>query len=315
MLAGDLVLVVAVVFAANILFAFRVEEPVVRIVVGTLFVLLCPGYAFVAALFPESSSTSGRGESVSVDGFERLLLAVGSSIVLAPLLGLALNYTPVGLEPTAVVTTISAFTLIMALIAAWRRSFLPPDRRYTLSIGHHIPPLRALLINRENMAGTVAAIVVLAALVTAVGGVGWAIYERSPGETFTEFYVLSDEGSEKAVMNGYPDELTVNEPSSVRVGVANEEHRPLNYTIVTSLQKVRSDNGSTTVVTFRELDRTRTTTLRHGEEWNESVVFAPSMTGENLRLTFSLYIGAAPDNPATTEPYRRTYVWVDVDEQ
>lgn len=313
MLAGDLVLVVAVVIATDLLFVFGVDRPLVRVVTGTPFVLLCPGYALVAALFPESKPAPVAGGSARVGGAERLLLAVGLSIVLSPLLGLALNYTPAGLAPAAVVATISAFTLTVTVVAAWRRSSLAPERRFTLGRWND-SMLGVSLTDRDSASGTVAAVVVLAALVAAVGGVGWTVYERPPGETFTEFYVLDDGGS-GAVMDDYPDRLTIGETTSVRVGVANEEHRTVTYTVVTSLQEVRRDDGVSAVVTSRELDRTRTPTLRDGEEWVAPIVFTPSVggKGESFRLTFSLYVGDAPETPTIVDPYRQVYLRVGVD--
>jgi len=310
LLAGDLVLVVAVVVSTDLLFVLGVDRPLIRIVTGAPFVLLCPGYAFVAALFPESPPASVGDVPPRIDGSERLLLAVGTSVVLSPLLGLALSYTPVGLAPSAVVATVSTFTLTLTLIAAWRRSRLVPGRRFTLVTGR-ARPLRAALAGQSGSLGTAAAVVVLLALVTAVGGVSWAAYERPPGETLTEFYVLPGNESGK-VMNGYPDRLAPGD-TTVRVGIANEEHRAVTYTVVTSLQEVRRDDGSVVVVASQELDRIRTPPLRDGEEWVAPVSVSPSNNGESdgLRLTFSLYVGSAPANPGVKGAHRRTYIWVN----
>ncbi len=59
----------------------------VRIFLGLLFVLFLPGYIFVAALFPKKAD---------VDSIERVALSFGLSIAIVPLIGLILNYTPLG---------------------------------------------------------------------------------------------------------------------------------------------------------------------------------------------------------------------------
>jgi len=56
----------------------------VRIILGLLLVLFLPAYSLTAALFP------GKG---GLDGIEQVAVSFGLSIVVVPLLGLALNYT------------------------------------------------------------------------------------------------------------------------------------------------------------------------------------------------------------------------------
>src|SRR5699024_12451412 len=104
------------------------------ILLGLVFALFAPGYAFIAALFPErgprvedtaatdgeeserSAATldesvqeaaddrSGLSERVdprragSIDGIERVALSFGLSIAITPLIGLLLNFTPFGIR-------------------------------------------------------------------------------------------------------------------------------------------------------------------------------------------------------------------------
>ena len=60
------------------------NETPVRIILGLLLVLFLPAYSLTAALFP------GKG---GLDGIEQVAVSFGLSIVVVPLLGLALNYT------------------------------------------------------------------------------------------------------------------------------------------------------------------------------------------------------------------------------
>ena len=93
----DLILVFG--FALTALVVASVPEfsvTVARPIIGTIAVLFVPGYAFIAALFPQKA-TLGNGV--------RLALSFGLSIVIVPLLELGLNYTPWGvrLGPTLVI--------------------------------------------------------------------------------------------------------------------------------------------------------------------------------------------------------------------
>jgi hypothetical protein len=91
-----------------------------RYVLGTIFVLWLPGYAFIKALFPQnlpftkalehSRDTSEK----SLEAIERIALSVGMSIALVPIVGLLLNYTPWGISLTPVVLSLLALTTVFA---------------------------------------------------------------------------------------------------------------------------------------------------------------------------------------------------------
>ena len=85
---------------------------VFRWIIGSIFVLFLPGYVTVQALFP-----TGRG----LDSIERFALSVGLSLAIAPLIGLALNYTPWGVRLDPIMVSLSLFTLAVAAAAAYRR--------------------------------------------------------------------------------------------------------------------------------------------------------------------------------------------------
>jgi uncharacterized membrane protein len=77
-----------------------------RYVLGTVYVLLLPGYATVEALYPEERS---------LKPLERLALSI------VPLIGLALNYTPLGIRLWPVTIAIALYTLTTATTALYRK--------------------------------------------------------------------------------------------------------------------------------------------------------------------------------------------------
>jgi len=311
----DVVGVMILVAATDLVFLFTDGETGLELVLGPLFVLFLPGYAVVTALFPKHSGqwTEMENDSASegVDGIERLLLSVGISVVVAPLFALTLNFAPVGLDPTAVAATLSAFIVVATGIGAWRRARIPPERQFALPVGRWTGSARRVL-GGGGPPRTAVTVIIVAALVIAAGSVTWAALARPPGESFTEFYLLSENTSDGLVMNDYPRQLTVDETASFRVGVTNQEAQALAYSVVVSLKRVQTGDGSSTVLQRRTLTRVRTPELTPGQEWQRPVAITPQMVGEDLRLTFSLYRGDSPENSATTQPYRQTYIYIDV---
>jgi uncharacterized membrane protein len=89
---------------------------ILRWVLGTLFVIYLPGYAFIEALFINPSY--GRKE---LDQIERFALSMGMSIALVPLVGLLLNYTPWGIRLEPIVISLSLLTLVCIFVATYRK--------------------------------------------------------------------------------------------------------------------------------------------------------------------------------------------------
>ena len=117
--------------AATAIIVFTVPEdafPLVylRYVLGTIFTLWLPGYAFVKALFPQNlpfAKALARSLNTSekdLDAIERIALSVGMSIALVPIVGLLLNYTPWGIRLTPIVLSLLALTTIFATAAVIR---------------------------------------------------------------------------------------------------------------------------------------------------------------------------------------------------
>ena len=89
-----------------------------RYVLGTIFVLWLPGYAFIKALFPTQVPIKLPTETL--DTIERIALSAGMSLALVPIAGLLLNYTPWGIRLTPIVLSLLALTTVFATIAVIR---------------------------------------------------------------------------------------------------------------------------------------------------------------------------------------------------
>jgi hypothetical protein len=89
-----------------------------RNVLGVIFVLFLPGYAVIKALFPVNMPIRTSTESLAAA--ERFALSISMSIALVSIVGLLLNYSPWGIELTAMVLSLLALTLIFATAAVVR---------------------------------------------------------------------------------------------------------------------------------------------------------------------------------------------------
>jgi hypothetical protein len=123
-------LTIAIAVATAIV-AFTIPEDAsplvyVRYVLGAVFVLWLPGYAFIKALFPQNlpfAKALARSLDTSekdLDAIERIALSLGMSIALVPIVGLLLNYTPWGIRLTPTVLSLLALTTVFATAAVIR---------------------------------------------------------------------------------------------------------------------------------------------------------------------------------------------------
>jgi len=77
----------------------------VRNVLGLIFILFLPGFAFIKALFP------------NLEEIEHIALSIGMSIALVSTAGLLLYYSPWGLDFVTIILFLVTFTLVSATTA------------------------------------------------------------------------------------------------------------------------------------------------------------------------------------------------------
>ncbi|RJS97631.1 DUF1616 domain-containing protein [Halococcus sp. IIIV-5B] len=295
----------------------------IRIVLGLPFVLFLPGYAFVAALFPEAGRTADpteddesedrieRAREDGIDGIERVALSFGLSIAVSPLIGLALNFTPFGIRLVPIVVAIGGFTLVAVAVAAARRLALPAADRFRIPLGRWYAATRTEMFDPETRMDQVLNVVLAVSLLLAVSSVAYAVATPTAGESFSEFYLLTENETGALTAENYPENFTEGAGQPLVVGVSNHEHRPTNYTVVAQLQRVRVANNTTRVLERSPIQRF-SPRLADNETWTRRHTVTPTMTGDRLRLTYLLYRGPAPANPTTGNAYRETHLWVNV---
>jgi uncharacterized membrane protein len=324
-LPADLATVLILVLATNlaVLLPFVNRTPL-RIAFGLPFLLFLPGYAFIAALFPEQGSApdhsgedteraanlGGRG----LDGVERVALSMGLSIAIVPSFGLVLNFTPFGIRLVPVLVGVSAITVGFVALAAARRKALPESERFRVPYMEWLETGRAEIFEPETRLDGLLNVALACSILLAVGVVGFAIMVPPDGESFTEFYLLGENDDGELVIDNYPEEFVVGESQSVVVGIGNHENQPMDYTIVVQLQAVEVSGNETTVVERQEVDRFESPTIADNETWQTKRGITPTVTGEELRLQYLLYRDSVPGTPTVDNAYRDNHLWIDVSE-
>lgn len=333
-----------------------ISDTPLRIILGLPFVLFVPGYAFICALFPEAgtqTTNSAQSETpvpyaddqgeqppptddqirtqadTGIDGIERVALSFGTSIAIVPLIGLVLNFTPFGIRLGPIVASIGSFVLFTTAVAARRRHALPTDEQFCVPYRSWISSTRSELLSPETRTDAALNVLLVLSVLLAVGSVGYAVAVPKEGESFSEFYLLTETDDGEMVADEYPTSLTQRTSAPLVVGVTNNEYRRINYTVVVQLQRVSVDNESiandsavfetgranqTTnlQVTEREQLERFTTTLRHNETWQQQHEITPTLTGSNLRLQYLLYRDRPPAVPGEDTAYRSLHLWVNV---
>src|SRR5262249_36620021 len=110
---------------------------VLRLVLGVPAVLLLPGFALTALLFPRARD---------VDGFEGMALAGGPSVAQAPLIALALDRSTWRLTPASLIVSTCIVTCLWCLLAVIRGAGLTPEPGPAAALG---PGLRGAAPGRR----------------------------------------------------------------------------------------------------------------------------------------------------------------------
>lgn len=350
-LPADLAAVtLGVVLTLGSVFLPVISDTPLRVAFGLVFVLFLPGYAFIAALFPEAgesptttnstehskpdeegdngrptpepgttaattTSTTSADPSFQnrggVDGIERVALSFGLSIAIVPLIGLILNFTPWGIRLGPVAVSVSGFTLVSVAVAAQRRNELSPDKRLQVPYREWLATVRTELVEPETRTDAALNMMLVVSLLLAVSSVGYAVAVPPQGEQFSEFYLLTEQSDGELVADDYPQEIAVTDRPELIVGIGNQEYEQTNYTVIVQLQEVTIEGNTTTVEERREIDRFAVS-VAHNETHHERHTLVPTRTGENLRVQYLLYTGEVPETLTAETAYRELHLWMNI---
>jgi uncharacterized membrane protein len=277
----------------------------VRYVITLPLLLFIPGYCFIAALFSNVSDISLT---------ERVALSFGFSFALVSLIGLVLNFTPWGIRLDPIVLSLTGFTLLMILVAYYRRAHLPPEERFNVpfqalerTIHQEVLPLKESKIN--HFLSVVLLISVLVALLTT----GYVIVFPQEGERFSELYILG----ENRTAGNYPASLVAGHHYPMYIGVGNYEHRNITYTVETWMIREEVDyRNDLASVKAMDLNDRLSFALGHNEIRILPFNLSVGKTGYN-RVEFLLFNDSVPGPEVVgtdriNASYRSVNLWITV---
>ncbi|MFC1940374.1 DUF1616 domain-containing protein [Chloroflexota bacterium] len=230
---------------------------IVRIILGIPFILFSPGYVLMTVLYPRKL---GIGDT------ERVVFSIGLSMAIVAITGYILNYTPWGISGESILYSILSFIFIGSVVAWFRKKRLLEKERFNIEFK----------VTKQGWGGGIRnralSIILVLAILGALGIMGYVIATPKIEERFTEFYILDLQG--KVVK--YPKEIAVGEEERVIVGITNHEYETVEYWIEVRINGIRNNEMGSIA-------------LNHDEIWEGKVSFTPQIAGENQQVEFLLY--------------------------
>ncbi|WP_254807802.1 DUF1616 domain-containing protein [Natronosalvus amylolyticus] len=333
-LPADLAAMLVVTALVNIaVFVPIIRDTPLRVPLGLLFVLFVPGYVFIAALFPEAGEPPADADSLEestadddaddaslfethdrsgIDGIERVALSFGLSIAIVPLIGLVLNFTPWGIRLGPIMVAVTGFVLASTVVAAVRRWQLPADERFAVPYRTWYEQAHSEVFEPDTRLDGALNVLLALSILLAIGTVSFAILVPPDGEQFSAVYILTEDDDGEYVAANYPPELVHGEAADIVVGVDNNEHRTVEYSVVVVEQQIEFEGNQTTVTDQRELAHFQPE-LAHNESWLHSHEISPTFTGEDIRVVWLLFPdGDVPDEPSMDDTDYSVHLWIDV---
>jgi uncharacterized membrane protein len=305
-LPTDLILL-AVWLAATIMTFYLplVNSSPIKVMLTLPIVLIIPGYCFIAAIFPK------KGDLGLI---ERIMLSIIVSIAFDFLMGLALYFTPWGIRFDPLVITLTFFTIIIIPVAYYRRNLLPIEEQLKIPfsdvveiIGKGIFPADSSGVDRLLI--VILILVIIVTIITTT----YVIASPKEGERFTEFYILSD----TQIANDYPHQIIPGINYPMFIGVGNQEHRNVTYTIETWMLRTEFDSMTNTshIITMDPGEKL-SIILVHNETRIIPYNLSIKETGYD-RMEFLLFNESVPGfevsgNNRINASYRDLHLWIDV---
>jgi uncharacterized membrane protein len=231
---------------------------ILRPILGLPFLLFSPGYTLMLLLFPGKAT---------LDRIERVALSFGLSITVIPLIALILTYTSWGLNLFNILVSVAAF-IILTLPVGWYRNWKlheieEPVTRFNPCISFW---------RQQGPAGKALSILLVAVVLCSAGTLWYAVITPVKEETFTEFYLLGQEGD----ISDYPEQVTAGDKVSVITVIINHEQKLVTYRIEITVDGL-------------EVGKAGPFSLGQGEKWEQETSFSLTKSGNKQKVNFLLY--------------------------
>ena len=132
-------------------------------------------------------------------------------------------------------------------------------------------------------------IILIIALIIAIGATIYIVVFPQPSEKFTEFYILGPNGK----AGDYPTNLSAGESGNLTIGIVNHEYANITYRLLVK-------NNQTIL-------KNENITLANNEKKEISFTFKPVIIGNTQKLELLLF-----KPPGNSTPYRSLYLYFNV---
>lgn len=249
-----------------------------RVALGFPFIIFFPGYVTMSALYPTRDTISAT---------HRLTLSFALSIAIVPLVLLLLNYSW-GINVNSILYSICTFTAVVSVIAWLRKLRRPLSNQYNPEFNLGVPAWKHFW--KADLPNRIISIILLLAIMSAIGTLVYVVRIPKSGETFTEFYILGEDG--KAM--SYPQTLRAGQEGVLIAGISNHEHASATYKIELTVNGIKQQEMGLI-------------TLADGEKWEKGITFSSTTVATNQKVEISLFKDGA------AEPYLEPlHIWFDV---
>lgn len=279
------------------------NESPLRIMFTLPAVFFVPGYCLIAYLFPK------KGE---IGFIERLMLSFGFSIVVVPLIGLSLDFTPFGIRLDPIVIFLTLFTVVMILVAHYRRALLIPEERFQFQFSDIIGKIREGLVPpSERKFDRVLSLILALIMIVTILSTAWVIFSPKDGEHFSELYILN--ANLKA--DNYPIQIIPHQFYPIYIGIGNQEYQNVSYKVEIWFEEIET-NKTIHNSNIRTMDPAEPleTSLAHGETRLIPYNLFLNKKGYN-RIDFLLFKETVPGPEITgidriNASYRNVHLWI-----
>lgn len=200
-------------------------------------------------------------------------------------------------------------TIAVGVIAVIRRIQAHPESKFDVTETIRSASKIRSLFDAQSMLDRVLSILIVASLITIIFGSVLIANSVDGRESYTEFYLFSENESEGRVAAEYPTVDSSNGQPSIVIGIGNHEDKAVNYSIVVQLAR---PGNMTNTLQRDELDRFHTTVA--ASETQEIDYTIPVEIGRyktGNEITFLLYKDSPPENPSPDTAYRSVHIQRD----
>lgn len=286
------------------------------------FLLFFPGYAALVVLYPDTHASDVRERrpghtmmaeyaSAGIAPGARFLLAIIASAGLTPIIAVIVNFTPLPIRATTMTVAVGAVTVTLFVVGFLRRARVPPGDRGGIALGAVFDRIvgqfqvhSVTLLDDESARPTSGHEVVLngfvaLALLGVVTGAAFAYTAPTADQSFTEFYLVGQNGAGEYTIDAVPDTLPAGEQTTLYATITNQRGSEQEYHLIVERQLIDRTEGGITVTDSQRITTT-SVTVDSGETVRPTHELGPLEAGTDYRVVYYLYRDSPPADPSRT---------------